>query len=143
MSVKQETEELHPRFVCWELPFTSHRPGGGVAKPWVRVQPRMRSEVNPPAAHKCDLKAHRRCKPRSRPSSRERSSATTGNSGPDSMPEMANRQSAKLKWTRRVSVQQILPSKARFSSSSLDVRADAQSGRGTRSKTTLHVVKCK
>ena len=29
---------------------------------------------------------------------------------------------------------QILPSKARFSSSSLDVRADAQSGRGTRSK---------
>ncbi len=140
---QQEEEELHPRFVCWELPFTPHRSGGGVAKPWVRVQPRMRSEVNPPAAHKCDLKAHRRCKQRSRPSSRERSTNaaggnnSNGNNGPDSMPEMANRQSAKLKWTRRVSVQQILPSKARFSSSSLDVRADAQSGRGTRSKTNF------
>ena len=101
---QQEAEELHPRFVCWELPFTPHRPGGGVAKPWVRVQPRMRSEVNPPAAHKCDLKAHRRCKTRSRPSSRERSNAAAGNSsGPDSTPEGANRQSVKLKWTRHVS----------------------------------------
>ena len=66
-------------------------------------------------------------------------------SGQDSTPEGANRQSAKLKWTFRVSVQQILPSKARFSSSSLNVRADAQSGRGTRikKKKTLRDVKCK
>ena len=35
----------------------------------------IRSECDPPAAHKCDLKAHRRCKPRSCPSSRERSNA--------------------------------------------------------------------
>lgn len=126
----QQEEELHPRFVCWELPFTPHR--SGPAKPWVRVQPRMRSELNPPAAHKCDLKAHRRCKPRSRPSSRERGAATTtGSNGPDSMPDMSIRSSAKSKWTRRVGVQQLLPSKARFSCSSLDVRADAQSGRGT------------
>lgn len=134
-----QEEEFHPRFVCWELPFTPHRSGGGQTKPWVRVHPRMRSEVNPPAAHKCDLKAHRRSKPRSRPSSRERTAlnATTGcnisGNGPDSLPDMSNRPTVKSKWTRRVNVQQLLPSKARFSSSSLDVRDDAQSGRGTRS----------
>ena len=141
---QQDEEEFHPRFVSWELPFNSQRSGHcKLGKPWVRVHPRMRSEVNPPASHKCDLKAHRRCKPRSRPSSRERTPANDGgvgnnnNSGPDSMPEMANRSNAKSKWTRRVSVQQLLPSKTRFSSSSssLDVRADAQSGRGTRSFT--------
>lgn len=131
---KQE-EELHPRFVCWELPFNHHRSGGGSAKPWVRVQPRMRSELNPPAAHKCDLKAHRRCKPQSRTSSRERMTlnTTSNKNGPESLPNMSSHQTAKSKWTRRVSVQQLLPSKARFSSSSLDIRADAQTGRGTRS----------
>jgi hypothetical protein len=141
---RPDEEEFHPRFVSWELPFNSQRSGHcRLGKPWVRVHPRMRSEVNPPASHKCDLKAHRRCKPRSRTSSRERTpSAHDGvcnnnNNGPDSMPEMANRSNAKSKWTRRVCVQQLLPSKTRFSSSSssLDVRADAQTGRGTRSFT--------
>lgn len=148
---RQEEEEFHPRFVCWELPFNSQRSGHcKLGKPWVRVHPRMRSEVNPPASHKCDLKAHRRCKPRSRPSSRERTPVHDGgsaSSGPDSVPpDMTNRPNAKSKWTRRVGVQQLLPSKTRFSSSSsssLDVRADAQCGRGTRSYSDCMIFQCK
>ena len=145
---QRDEEELHPRFVCWELPFTSNRSSNGPAKPLVRVQPRMRSEVNPPAAHRCDLKALRRPKPRSRPSSRERANQQSGSgkSEPDSLLDVSSRSSVKSKWTRRVGVQQLLPSKACISSSALDVRANAQSGQGTRSHPNLlheATVKCK
>lgn len=124
-----DDQALVPRFVCWDLPFNSLKSGS--TKPLVRVQPRMRSEVNKPAAHKCDLKTQRRSKPnRSRTPSRERGSCAK--SGPESMPIVpTSLTQPKTKWTRRINVQQLLPSKARFSSSSLDVRSDGQTRRGT------------
>ena len=137
-SSASEEQALVPRFVCWELPFSSLRSDGGTAKPLVRVQPRMRSEVNKPAAHKCDLKTtSRRFKAnRSRTSSRDRAATQGGScakSGPESMPNVPCSSSTQPtnKWTRRINVQQLLPSKARFSSSSLDVRSDGQTRRGT------------
>lgn len=125
-----EEQALHPRFVCWELPFSSLRSDAGPAKPLGRVQPRMRSEFNKPAVHRCELKAQRKFKTsRSRTSSRERAAKSEG---PESMPDVAGSSNQpKTKWTRRINVQQLLPSKARFSSSSLDVRSDGQSRRGT------------
>lgn len=129
-----DDQALVPRFVCWELPFSSLRSDGGTAKPLVRVQPRMRSEANRPAAHKCDLKT-RKLKPnRSRTSSRDRAAraGSCAKSGPVSMPAVPCPSTQPTnKWTRRINVQQLLPSKARFSSSSLDVRADGQTRRGT------------
>ena len=49
-------DENWPRFVCWELPLTAREStSDGPSRPVVRVHPRMRSELNPPPAHKCDL----------------------------------------------------------------------------------------
>jgi len=140
----QSQQQEHPRFVCWDLPFTPQRPR---SKPLVRVHPRMRSEVNPPAVHKCNLKAHRSpSKGRSRTSSRERLQNRGPNqsskSSPSSRPILtaAAKDDGAMhasKWTRRLNIQQLLPSKTSFSSSNISLlllensSADACSRRGT------------
>lgn len=145
---QQQDQQQHPRFVCWDLPFTSQRPR---SKPFVRVHPRMRSEVNPPPVHKCNLKAHRSpCKVRSRTSSRERLTLNRTASGQKQPPSSSSRPMLRAakddgsampsnsKWTRRLNIQQLLPSKTSVSSSNISLlmlesnSAEACSRRGTK-----------
>jgi hypothetical protein len=106
----------------------------------------MRSEINPPPVHKCNLKTHRSpSKGRSRTSSRER----LQNRGPNQLSKSSSSSRQILtatkddgamyasKWTRRLNIQQLLPSKASFSSSNISLlleNSSADSRRGTSSR---------
>lgn len=133
-----ERTRQFPRFVCWELPAHNSVRRSSTSKPLVRVHPRMRSEIHPPTSHKCDLKAKAHHTPRSRLrlSSRDRNSSGSGQeSMTDDSCSRPSRKSSSSKWTRSVSIQQLLPSKSRFSASSsmlsLNCSSETRSGRGT------------